>query len=321
MNIEKSNGSGILLLTIILCKVISVDKIKVIGIFLTLCLVLFGCNFFGIHPDYGVLKIDFSVESNSRTINSSFSESMISQIRMEYSSATSTDFSAVYNSIDNINVTLRLGNWSVEVYALDDSGNEIAYAESDFIITSQKYTDVSIMLSPLNTNAAGTVSIVTSWADAADGINQEIQEGSISAYFYSAGSDPVDVSADLFYDYNARSVLYENASCISGNYRFEILFFNSEDSLIASAAEAVNVLDYLPCSGNIELTDDDFNLTGVNISIGIDVPEDEIISFNYDNDQIFTTTQIAEGISISVDTGNSYESLYMVDVWISTFIY
>ena len=284
------------------------DKIKVFSIFLTLCLVLFSCNFFGIHPDYGVLKIDFSLESDNRTINSSFSESMISQIRMEYSSATSTDFSAVYNSINNINVTLRLGNWSVEVYALDDSGNEIAYAESNFIITSQEYTDVSITLSPLNTNADGTVTIVTSWEDAADGINQEIQEGRISAFFYSVGADPVDVSGDLFCDFNDRSVLYENASCTSGNYRFEILFFNSEDCLIASAAEAVNVRDYLPSSGNIELTDDDFNLTGVNISIGIDVPEDEIIYFNYDNDQIFTTTQVAEGISIAVDTGNSYES-------------
>ena len=275
--------------------------------------VFWGCNIKSPSAYYGTVDLSFSIQNESRTILYNLTEENIEQIRIDFISGP-VDLESVLLPMDEqLSLDLLYGNWEIALYGIDSEGNEIAYSSAVFSVSASQNTDLDIGLSALSNNtiesdASGIVELVFDWSTVDNRIKAEVNE--IHAYFGVVGNTLKDISSELKIDLSSNTAVLNMNPCISGNFILELLFLNSDNDVIASVSEAVNVRDFLLTEGTINLQDEDFSLAGVNLNITIDILEVEDISFNFTNDSVFTSADLLSGVQISVTNSEIYNSYF-----------
>ena len=111
----------------------------------------------------------------------------------------------VLHSINNENISVSLvsGAWTICVYGLDESGVELAAAETTFTVFSSQNSQINLVLKPMMndttaTEASGAVSVDIDWS----GVNSQFLNdvSVVSALFGLVDEPTIDISSELDVD-------------------------------------------------------------------------------------------------------------------------
>ncbi len=144
-------------------------------------------------------------------------------------------------------------DYKVMVSAENDSEEMIGFGEAeDITVTGGSKTDVTVRVYPSSDGGPGAFAITLKWPD-----DLEYPVDKITAQRRMIG----DVEwSDLKDDFDLASyeILYEIDPADAGSHLVRFLLFNSEEELISSVIEVVNVFSNIITVGTIELTKEDF---------------------------------------------------------------
>ena len=280
-------------------------------IFLFLIVMLSGCVINNPGTDSGTVEIDISYENQTRTIMYGLPSEEVIYIRIDFIEGPVFKDSIIFEIDENIDFSLISGYWNIEIYGINDSGAQIVFSEADFTVFTSQICTVTVELKPMindtsENDASGSVDVLLDWSSVNTIFTDEVSV--VTAVFGSVDETAADISSELDTNLSGGTAVFFKNPCPSGNYVIEFYLFDNNEVLIAYAAESVNVRDNLQTSGIIELEDADFNLNGIGIDISVDLPEVEIITFNYSNDVAFSSSEISAGVTVSVTNSSVFDS-------------
>ncbi len=280
-----------------------ISKIKnVVLIFVVILLTATGCK--DLIPDgFGRLSIDFGLSGSSRTILYDLSENDVKELRIRYDGPSGVSEETI-DMTYNKTFLLPCGNWTLSFFGLDSEGVQIVSAEVNILVENTTH-DLSVLLKP-GTSGSGYLNLGLDWSAAGQ---QNIDAVNHVEFRFGKFGGEINPVEGLVTDLSAGNAYIEMDSYPSGNYIAEFILFNSNGDVLAFVSEAVNIRDNLSTTGVINLDTNDFSSSGtVNINIGIDVPEEIVISFNRQNDVVFTEAMMAAGVTIKITNTETFDS-------------
>ena len=272
---------------------------------------LYGCVNNTPGTDCGTIKLDVYLENISKLITYNLSAEDVKNIRIDFTDGPVVEDSIVFENNEDICFSLIAGSWRIEIYGLDEVGKELVFSYIDLTVSASLTNKRTIILKPLmndtsENDASGSVNIVFDWSKVDSCFQDEVF--SVSADFGLTENTAEDISHNLNIDLSGGTASYSKTPCPSGDYIIEFKLFNNENKLIAVVADSVNIRDNLVSQGTLLLEDTDFQLSGIDVIIYIDLPEVEDITFNYSNGEVFSSEEVSAGITISVTNNTVFDS-------------
>ena len=275
-------------------------------VFIISILFLTACGMNVSDDSSGVVTLNINMSNFSRTIMYDLSVDMVNSLEIVFISGPAALENKSFEYDEQIQINLPAGDWEFEIYGININSERIVFAEASIPVSANEPVTADILLKPMmndnsSASATGSAAVTLNWSACSDSIASEI--AGVETFL-----NGTDVSEDVTVNFTSGYAEYVLEPCPSGNYIIDFGLFNTEELLISTASEAFNVRDNLDTNGSILLNDEDFNLSGVTVNIIIDLPEDEVITFNYTNGYTFSEIDLSAGVTIEVTSSEVYES-------------